>query len=142
MDLEVTWYTQFADMIHVVQACTNCLSATPSNQHIVNHTPCTSYCPQCVTSEAVCDECKLLGHTSHKLQLRRCNQCVQYNINCCKFVVLFMTSDSEEKNQRLWNVSRQNLKVVKPHLNFSYYLPFWMQCTLARLLSVHGPIGS
>ena len=93
-------YTQFADMIYVVQACicTNCLSTTPSNQHIVNYTPCTSYCLQCVASEAVCDECKLLGHTSHKLQLRRCNQCVKDNIKCCKFAVLFVASDCKEKN--------------------------------------------
>ena len=93
-------YTQFKDMIKDVQVCANCVATSHSTENILGGYHCSAYGADCVNQQMLCNNCQLLGHTSHMPQLQLCHKCATDNIPCNKLAVIFLSSDCEGNSKK------------------------------------------
>ena len=88
---------------------------------------CESFCRQCFERQDICENCKLLGHTSHIPSLRRCTPCIENDLVCKRVVVLVLTSDCEQGNKTAFKNLQAEIESdeVDPCLSFLSILPYF-----------------
>ena len=93
--------SSFKKQIKTLQICQPCQMKMHHQRNILkpDDNKCESFYRQCFEQQDICENCKLLGHTSHIPSLRRCTPCIENDLVYKRVVVLVLTSDCEQGNK-------------------------------------------
>ncbi|CAB4038822.1 Hypothetical predicted protein, partial [Paramuricea clavata] len=80
-----------------INVCLDHLQHSRTDSIIVQKT-CCSHCAICTELGTVCDACSDKGHTVTEPALRRCDSCLEKEIQCIKAAVVCVSEDSESRN--------------------------------------------
>ena len=112
----------FLDQIRLIQMCGNCIVRTNDENMVLtksNFLVCKSYCDNCCTSDAVCENCSIKGQTQVNPALRACDYCLKNNFRYIRRIVLVITVDCESGNKQCLKQIQQELNesTINPHLS-------------------------
>ena len=117
----------FESHIKTLQMCQSCQIRTPHQRNILKSADgwCDSFCRQCFDNKEVCEDCRLLGHSSHIPSLRRCVSCIKNDRTCKRIVVLVLTSDCEQGNKTAFEALKAKIESedIDPYLSLLSILP-------------------
>ena len=118
----------FLDQIRLIQMCENCIVRIKDENMVQtnsNFLVCESYCDNCFTSDAVCENCSIKGQTQVNHALRACDYCLKNNFHCIRRVVLVITVDCESGNKQCLKQIQQELNenTINLHLSLLLLLP-------------------
>lgn len=110
------------DRICLLQVCRKCLTEMRTTDFVLNVADinCKSHCNECLRLMTTCDNCLLIGHSSHVPALRACTKCVEDGNICQKLAVYVLTLDCEYGNKQAMeeSMSKKNLRLLMLNLCF------------------------
>ena len=118
----------FLDQIRLIQMCENCIVKTKDENMVLtksNFLVCKSYCDNCFTSDAVCENFSVKGQIQVNPELWGWNYCFKNNFRCIRRVVLVITVVCESGNKQCLKQIQQELNesTINPHLSLFLLLP-------------------
>ena len=119
--------SSFKKQIKTHQICQPCQMKMHHQRNILkpDDNKCESFCRQCFEQQEICENCKLLEHTSQISLLRRCTPYIENDLVWKRVVVLVLTSDCEQGNKTAFKNLQAEIESneVDPCLSLLSILP-------------------